>query len=76
LEVAFALPITVRVPGLRPCRAIVIYVGNRGGGGWNFASARRERSWPFRDLAHAASSLRRGGYYPPAGTRGISHRPV
>jgi hypothetical protein len=27
-----ALPITVREPGLRPCRAIVICTGNRGGG--------------------------------------------
>ena len=27
-----ALPITVREPGLRPCRAFAICVGNRGGG--------------------------------------------
>jgi hypothetical protein len=32
LRAAFALTITVRVPGLRPCRAIVIFTGNRGGG--------------------------------------------
>jgi hypothetical protein len=46
LRAALDLHITVRVPGLRPCRAIVIYTGNRGGGkpppygdGWNFAPA-------------------------------------
>jgi hypothetical protein len=32
LQAAFALQITVREPGLRPCRAFVICVGNRGGG--------------------------------------------
>ena len=51
LEAAFALQITVRVPGLWPGRAIVIYTGNRGGGKpppyedkRNFALACRERS--------------------------------
>ena len=40
LEAAFALMITVREPGLRPCRAIVICVGNQ----LNFVQFRRERS--------------------------------
>ena len=31
-QAALALQITVRVPGLRPCRAIVMFTGNRGGG--------------------------------------------
>ena len=32
LEAVFALQITMREPGLRPCRAFVICTGNRGGG--------------------------------------------
>ena len=51
LRAALALLITVREPGLRPCRAFVIFTGNRGGGEPppyedrpNFTLACRERS--------------------------------
>jgi hypothetical protein len=54
LRAAFALQITVREPGLRPCRAIVICVGNRGGG----------KPPPYEDTRHqsvGADSIRPWG---------------
>jgi len=51
LRAVFALRITVRVPGLRPCRAIVICVGNRGGG----------KPPPYEDIPIHAP-IRRGGF--------------
>jgi hypothetical protein len=65
-----ASPITVREPGLRPCRAFVMCVGNRGGDGWNFASAVGNGL----DRSAKRTGLRRAGQDPPLQERGTRLR--
>jgi hypothetical protein len=58
LRAVFALKITVRVPGLRPCRAFVICTGNRGGG----------KPPPYGGCSIKRTNPQGRILYPPVGT--------
>jgi len=58
LRAVFALKITVRVPGLRPCRAFVICTGNRGGG----------KPPPYGGCSNKRTNPQGRILYPPVGT--------